>query len=215
MLEFFRVLQALAQPIDVSVTGHASTSTNYITSSRTFSSVALGEDHADRLTVVAYCGAQQSTNNQYPTAVTVGGRSATLVGYRQYGSNSRYFTSLWIVDSSGLGTSADVFVQSYRNADHHAICAVRMITRGPITKDAFAGAYDANPLSTSVTVPNRGALVAVAGAGTAFSWTGATEAQRFGPSSGYSLALATTGTSQSVNVTGTVRGMSVAAWAPK
>jgi hypothetical protein len=139
--------------------------------SQSLGAAASGSD--TRYTIVA--AGSNAGGGQLITGVTVGGISATSV----VASASSSISTLWIVDTTSLGTSATIAVSvDSGGATGCAIGVYRMINPGSSTASATANAAHTGGVSTAtLTIPTGGLAVASVyalhvGTATTFTWTG-------------------------------------------
>jgi len=181
--------------------------------SKTFSSVPIGNATYDRMVVVCVKG---DGGGGQPTSVTVGGISATSIVAVASGPQ---YNSIWaaIVPT---GTTANIVVNRSNDPDRQGISVYAVYGKTSVTASATASDI-VNPYTQSITIPSRGVAIGcgLTGNGTgSSSWTNLTEDyDAAGPifSSGSATSMA--GATLSVTFTPTASGdpsMTLASWGP-
>lgn len=137
----------------------------------TFTAAALGSTAASRITIVAV-----NTHVAVATAVTVGGLSATKAVEQ---STLISGLQIWYVDTTSLGTTANIVVSSGTNMTDVIIMVGKLtgVQAAPTATNSNSSAA-ATSISATATVPSGGFGVAFANIAfdqTAASWTNATQ----------------------------------------
>jgi len=198
---------------------HTSAKTNW---AGEFDGLSIGTASADRIVVVGISGNNNSSG--VPSAVTIGGNSATLAGSTYL--NVENDSSIWYA-AVASGTTADIDI-TYSAAKQTVGVAVYAITGASGGPSATSGDTTDDAPSTTINVLAKGCLIACAshavGGGTLTTWTGPSEDyddNSGGGNSGFTAAHENYSAAQTgLTVTATADGaavnssMACAAWGP-
>lgn len=136
----------------------------------TFTAEALGGAASDRITLLGIAANAYSATANSIASIAVGGLSATKIRELAFFTSGRLLASLWAVDTSSLGATADILVTPGASEDVFS-CAVWRMTGASGVAAHATDASSTDPATASLAVPTRGGAVGVA-FGSPAAWTG-------------------------------------------
>lgn len=158
-------------PASITLTANPSSATNLTT--YTFSSQALGDADPSRQILVGVFG---SSNASYTiSSVTVGGVSASSVIDSGFSGGNQGRVALWSA-AVPTGTSGDIVVTWSNGMFTCGVAVYAMYDAATSATDT--GSSTANPMTDTLSIPESGVAVGIAGsitAGSSYTWTNLTE----------------------------------------
>lgn len=185
----------------------------------TFSSVSIGSADASRIVVVA-CTLQATFADNQPLSCTIAGNTATALTLGGSPTNAIHTRIFYLAVPTG--TTANIAIDFNANDAKDVYITVYSVTGGKYLSQGTDTSTDmdaTDPLTTgSVTIPDGGALIAVAACtqdNAAKTWTNATEDTDVDAGNQrHTSAVATTAGSTTVTCQGTTNGEDgVLSWA--